>query len=209
MVTKSELGREAIRVEQELLKEAVGCQDQLWAAFGGLNHITFSPVGDFEVSPIILARDRRNELMRSMMLFFTGFSRNASDIAQHQIANMPYRTPQLRGIQTMVGDALRILQEDANLIRSLGELLHESWFLKRELAESVSTPTVDDIYEAARQAGAIGGKLLGAGGGGFMIFLVEPDRRQQVRERLADLIHVPVDIDHDGSKIVLYQPDGL
>ena len=209
MVTKLELGREAIRVEQELLKEAVGCQDQLWAAFGGFNHITFSPAGDFEINPVFLARDRRSELMRAIMLFFTGFSRNASDIAQHQIANIPYRTQQLRRIQTMVGNAMAILQEDANPIRSLGKLLHESWCLKRELTESVSTPAVDDIYEAARRAGAIGGKLLGAGGGGFMMFLVEPDRRQQVRERLADLIHVPVDVDYDGSKIVLYQPDGL
>ena len=209
MISKPELGREAIRVEQELLKEAVGCQDQLWAAFGGFNHITFSAVGDFEVNPIILARDRRSELMQSIMLFFTGFSRNASDIAQHQIANIPHRTQQLRSIQTMVAEALTILQEDANPIRSLGELLHESWCLKRELAESVSTPTVDDIYDAARRAGATGGKLLGAGGGGFIMFLVESDRRQQVRQRLADLIHVPVDIDFDGSKIVLYQPDGL
>jgi D-glycero-alpha-D-manno-heptose-7-phosphate kinase len=209
MVTKLELGCEAIRVEQELLKEAVGCQDQLWAAFGGFNHITFSPAGDFEINPILLARDRRSELMQSVMLFFTGFSRNASDIAQHQIANIPNRTQQLRGIQAMVGDALTVLREDANPIRSLGELLHESWRLKRELAEHVSTPVVDEIYGAARRAGAIGGKLLGAGGGGFMMFLVEPDRRQQLRERLADLIHVPVDIDYDGSKIVLYQPDGL
>jgi D-glycero-alpha-D-manno-heptose-7-phosphate kinase len=209
MVTKSELGRMAIRVEQDLLKEAVGCQDQLWAAFGGLNHITFPPTGDFEVNPIVLARDRRSQLMQSIMLFFTGFSRYASEIAQHQIANMPYRTQQLRAIQSMVGDALTILQSDSSFIRSLGELLHESWRLKRELAEDVSTPAVDEIYEAARAAGAIGGKLLGAGGGGFMMFLVEPERRQHLRERLADLIHVPVDIDHDGSKIVLYQPDGL
>jgi D-glycero-alpha-D-manno-heptose-7-phosphate kinase len=209
MVTKLELGREAIRVEQELLREAVGCQDQLWAAFGGFNHITFSPAGDFEINPILLARDRRSELMQSVMLFFTGFSRNASDIAEHQIANIPYRTQQLRAIQAFVGDALAILQEDRSPVRSLGELLHESWRLKRELAERVSTPVVDEIYEAARRAGAIGGKLLGAGGGGFMMFLVERDKRQQVRERLADLIYVPADIDFDGSKIVLYQPDGL
>ena len=209
MVTKSELGREAIRVEQELLKEAVGCQDQLWAAFGGFNHITFSPAGNFEINPIILAPERRRQLMQSMMMFFTGFSRNASDIAQHQIANMPYRTQQLRGIQSMVGDAMAILREGANPVRSLGELLHEGWCLKRELAESVSTPIVDEIYEAARDAGAIGGKLLGAGGGGFMVFLVEPERQQHVRERLARFIYAPVDIDHDGSKIVLYHPDGL
>jgi D-glycero-alpha-D-manno-heptose-7-phosphate kinase len=209
MVSNSELAREAIRVEQELLKEAVGCQDQLWAAFGGFNHITFSPAGNFEINPIILAPDRRRLLMQSMMMFFTGFSRNASDIAQHQIANMPYRTQQLRGIQSMVGDALAILRENADPIRGLGELLHEGWCLKRELAENVSTPVIDGMYEAAREAGAIGGKLLGAGGGGFMVFLVEQERQQNVRKRLARFIHVPVDIDHDGSKIVLYQPEGL
>jgi D-glycero-alpha-D-manno-heptose-7-phosphate kinase len=147
--------------------------------------------------------------MQSIMMFFTGFSRYASDIAQHQIANMPNRTQQLRGIHSMVGDAVRILREDANLVRALGELLHEGWLLKRELAENVSTPIVDEIYSAARDAGAIGGKLLGAGGGGFMMFLVEPEKQQNVRARLARLIHVPVDVDHDGSKIVLYQPDGL
>ena len=209
MVTKSELCGEAIRVEQDLLKEAVGCQDQLWAAFGGFNHITFSPAGNFEINPIILAPERRRQLMQSIMMFFTGFSRNASDIAQHQIANMPFRTQQLRGIQSMVADAVAILREDANPVRSLGKLLHEGWCLKRELAESVSTPIVDEIYEAAREAGAIGGKLLGAGGGGFMVFLVEPERQQHVRERLARFIYAPVDIDHDGSKIVLYHPDGL
>jgi D-glycero-alpha-D-manno-heptose-7-phosphate kinase len=110
MITKSELGREAIRVEQEVLKEAVGCQDQLWAAFGGFNHIKFSPAGDFEVNPIILDADRRNELMQSVMMFFSGFSRYASDIAQHQIANMPRRTQQLSSIQAMVEDALTILK---------------------------------------------------------------------------------------------------
>jgi D-glycero-alpha-D-manno-heptose-7-phosphate kinase len=209
MVTNSQLAREAIRVEQELLRESVGCQDQLWAAFGGFNHITFSAAGNFEINPIILAPDRRRLLMQSMMMFFTGFSRNASDIAQYQIANMPYRTQQLRGIQSMVGDALVILRENADPIRGLGELLHEGWRLKRELAENVSTPVVDEMYEAAREAGAIGGKLLGAGGGGFMVFLVEQERQQNVRERLAKFIHVPVDIDHDGSKIVLYQPEGL
>lgn len=209
MVTKSELGRGAIRVEQELLQEAVGCQDQLWAAFGGFNHITFSPAGNFDISPIVLAPDRRCRLMQSVMMFFTGFSRYASDVAQHQIANMPNRTQQLRGIHSMVGDAVRILREDADPVPSLGELLHEGWCLKRELAETVTTPIVDEIYAAARDAGAIGGKLLGAGGGGFMVFLVEPEKQQFVRARLARFIHVPVDIDHDGSKIVLYQPDGL
>jgi D-glycero-alpha-D-manno-heptose-7-phosphate kinase len=208
MMTKLELAREAIRIEQEVLKEAVGCQDQLWAAFGGFNHIMFSPAGDFVIDPIILAASRRHELMESVMMFFTGFSRYASDIAQHQLQNMPRRTRQLHSIQTMVGDALAILRDGRQLTRELGRLLHESWLLKRELADSVSTPAIDEIYAAAREAGAIGGKLLGAGGGGFMIFLVEPERRHHVRERLARLIHVPVGVDPEGSKIVLYQPDG-
>jgi D-glycero-alpha-D-manno-heptose-7-phosphate kinase len=109
----------------------------------------------------------------------------------------------------MVEDALAILKNGREVTRALGKLLHESWQLKRELSDSVSTPEIDDIYAAAREAGAIGGKLLGAGGGGFIIFLVEPERRRQVRERLAKLIHVPVDVDYEGSKIVLYQPNGL
>jgi D-glycero-alpha-D-manno-heptose-7-phosphate kinase len=209
MTTKLQLGREAIRVEQEVLKESVGCQDQLWAAFGGLNHITFSPAGDFGIQPIILDPSRRRELMQSVMMFFTGFSRHASDIAQNQITNIPQRTRQLHGIQGMVEEALVILQGRRQLPRALGELLHESWRLKRELADNVSTPAIDEIYAAARQAGAIGGKLLGAGGGGFIVFLVEPERRQQVRERLAKLIHVPIDVDYEGSKIVIYQPNGL
>jgi D-glycero-alpha-D-manno-heptose-7-phosphate kinase len=209
MATKLELGREAIHVEQEVLKESVGCQDQLWAAFGGFNHITFSPSGDFVVNPIILDPARRRELMQSVMMFFTGFSRYASNIAQHQIANMSQRSRQLHGIQAMVEEALTVLKGGNDVTRSLGQLLHESWQLKRELADSVSTPAIDDIYAAAREAGAIGGKLLGAGGGGFIIFLVEPELRQKVRERLAKLIYVPVDVDFDGSKIVLYQPNGL
>jgi D-glycero-alpha-D-manno-heptose-7-phosphate kinase len=209
MATKLELGREAIRLERDVLKEAVGCQDQLWAAFGGFNHITFSPAGNFMVSPVILDPNRQRELMQSVMMFFTGFSRYASHIAQHQITNIPKRARQLHGIQARVQDAVTVLKDGCDITRPLGELLDESWQLKRELADSVSTPAIDEIYAAAREAGAVGGKLLGAGGGGFMIFLVEPDRRQQVRERLAKLIHVPIDVDYDGSKIVLYQPNGL
>ena len=209
MVSKSALGREAIRIEQEVLKENVGSQDQLWASYGGFNRIDFSQDGSFVVSPIALPPTRREEIGRSLMLFFTGFSRFSSDFAQDQIANLGSRQSQLRTLRGMVDSAIDILGNPHTPLRGLGELLHDSWRLKRELADGVSNSQIDEIYEAGCAAGAIGGKLLGAGGGGFMVFLVDPDKREAVRERLKKLIHVSIGFDIDGSKIVLYQPDGL
>jgi len=209
MVGKRELGMEAIRIEQNVLKESVGCQDQLWAAFGGLNHIEFFPDGEFAVSPLILPPGRREELQQSLMLFFTGFSRFSSDFAQDQLNNINQRKTQLRAMHGMVNSAIDILRNVRTPIRELGELLHQSWEFKRELADSVSNSKIDEIYEAGRAAGAIGGKLLGAGGGGFMVFMVEPERREAVREKLKNLIHVSIAFDSEGSRIVLYQPNGL
>jgi D-glycero-alpha-D-manno-heptose-7-phosphate kinase len=209
MISKRDLAREAIRIEQDVLKENVGSQDQLWAAYGGFNRIDFHRDGTFSMAPMILPPERKDEFERSIMLFFTGHSRFASDFAKDQIKNMNSRKSQLRTIRSMVDNAIDVLLDKNTLLRELGQLLHDSWRLKRELADSVSNGPIDEIYEAGRDAGAIGGKLLGAGGGGFMMFLVEPDKRKQVRERLKNLIHVNVRIDHDGSKIVLYQPDGL
>ncbi len=209
MVSKRELATEAIRMEQDVLKEHVGSQDQLWAAYGGLNRIDFHRDGSFAVTPVILSPQRRDELTRSIMLFFTGFSRFASDFAQEKINNMNSRKSQLRTIRSMVDSAIDMLRDPKTPVRELGDLLHDSWRLKRELAENISNAQIDEIYQAGREAGAIGGKLLGAGGGGFMLFLVDPEKREQVRERLQNLIHVSVGFDNDGSKIVLYQPDGL
>jgi D-glycero-alpha-D-manno-heptose-7-phosphate kinase len=209
MIAKRELGRAAIRIEQEILKENVGCQDQLWAAYGGLNRIDFLPDDTFAVTPLILPPARRAELRDSIMLFFTGFPRFASDIARDQLDNMAWRTSQLHEIRAMVDAAVGILNDPNRPLRELGVLLHESWRLKRELADSVSNPHIDDIYQTGLAAGAIGGKLLGAGGGGFMVFLVDPENRERVRERLKDLICVSVGFDNDGSRIVLYQPEGL
>ncbi len=209
MIAKRELGRAAIRLEQEVLKENVGCQDQLWAAYGGLNRIDFRPDDTFTVTPVILPPGRRAELRNSIMLFFTGFPRFASDIARDQLDNMGRCTCQLRAIRDMVDAAVGILIDPNRPLRELGALLHESWRLKRELSNSVSNTHIDDIYQAGLDGGAIGGKLLGAGGGGFMVFLVDPENRERVRERLKDLIHVSVGFDNDGSRIVLYQPEGL
>jgi D-glycero-alpha-D-manno-heptose-7-phosphate kinase len=209
MVSKRDLATQAIRMEQEVLQENVGSQDQLWAAYGGFNRIDFHCDGSFAVAPIMLPRERRDEFTRSIMLFFTGFTRFASDFAEEKIKNMNNRKSQLRTIRSMVDSAIDMLTDPKTPVRELGDLLHDSWRLKRELAENVSNPQIDEIYEAGREAGAIGGKLLGAGGGGFMLFLVDPEKREHVRERLKNLIHVSVGFDTDGSKIVLYQPNGL
>ena len=209
MIAKRELGRAAIRIEQQVLRENVGCQDQLWAAYGGLNRIDFLPDDTFTVTPVILPPSRRAELRNSIMLFFTGFARCASDIAREQLGNMGRRTCQLRAIRDLVEAAVGILIDPNRPLRELGALLHESWRLKRELSNSVSNAHIDDIYQAGLDAGAIGGKLLGAGGGGFMVFVVDPENREHVRQRLKKLIHVSVGFDNDGSRIVLYQPEGL
>jgi D-glycero-alpha-D-manno-heptose-7-phosphate kinase len=209
MISKRDLGREAIRIEQNVLKEDVGCQDQVWAAYGGFNRIDFHPDGGFTVAPFILPPARLAELSQSLMLFFTGFSRFATDFAQDQIKNMNSRKNQLRMIRSLVDSAADILLDPKTPLRELGELLHQSWQLKRELADSVSNSQIDEIYNAGREAGAIGGKLLGAGGGGFMVLLVDPERRQQVRERLKKLVQVNIGFDLDGSKIIVYQPDQM
>jgi D-glycero-alpha-D-manno-heptose-7-phosphate kinase len=209
MMSKRDLAREAIRIEQEVLKEDVGSQDQLWAAYGGFNRIEFFPDGTFSVTPIVMPPQRRDDLQQSLMLFFTGFSRFATDFAQDQIKNIGNRTSQLKTMRSMVDTAVDIVTNPKTPLRELGDLLDASWQLKRELADTVSNPQLDEIYAAGREAGASGGKLLGAGGGGFMVFLVDPEKRQKVRDRLKKLIHVDVGIDTDGSKIVLYQPSGL
>lgn len=209
MVAPQELAREAIHIEQDVIKESVGCQDQLWAAFGGVNRIDFRRDGEFVVTPVILKPERRTELQQSMMLFFTGFSRFASDFAQNQINNVGKHQRELADMQAMVDRGLEILGDDKTPIRDLGKLLHDSWMLKRQLADGLSNPDIDSIYEAGRAAGATGGKLLGAGGGGFILFIAEPGARERVCESLKHLVHVNFDFDHQGSKIVVYQPNGL
>jgi D-glycero-alpha-D-manno-heptose-7-phosphate kinase len=209
MRTDRELAKEAIHVEQDVLMEKVGCQDQIWAAYGGFNRIEFLRDGGFNVAPIVISPERRAELVGSIMMFFTGFSRFSSDFAHEQLKNLSNRRSQLNDIRAIVDRAFDILRDNNMPLRDLGEMMHDSWRLKRELADTVSNSQIDEIYEAGRAAGAIGGKLLGAGGGGFMVFFVEPDKREKLRERFKHLIQVSVDIESEGSKIVVYQPDGI
>ena len=209
MTSKKELADEAIRIEQEVMKEAVGSQDQIWAAYGGLNRIDFNKDDSYEVSPMIMSAQNRRELQSSFMLFFTGFSRFASVLAEKQIANFDKKEKELRTLRSFCDDANSILLQKENIVAELGKLMHEGWMLKRDLADGVTTPAIDDIYNAGREAGALGGKLLGAGGGGFMLFLVEPDKQKAVREKLKDFIHVNFEIDTGGSKIVVFEPDEI
>jgi len=209
MTSKRELAREAIRIEHHVINEKVGCQDQIWAAYGGLNRIDFLKTGEFDVQPAMVSRERRDELQDHLLLVFTGLSRLAPVMAEKQIDNIDAKEKQLSTMLSMVAEAENILHDDSRSMRDLGALLQESWQLKRELADGVSTPLVDEIFDAAMGAGASGGKLLGAGGGGFMLFIVEPDRQARVREALKDLVAVKIAIDNVGSKIVVYEPDGL
>ena len=208
-VSKDELANQAIHVEQEVIREAVGSQDQVSAAFGGFNHVRFRQEGGFDVAPIILPRERIAELQRHLMLCFTGLSRYASEVAKSTIANLAVREVELRRMADMVDEAIRILATPSTPIVEFGRLLDEAWRHKRKLSEKISTSEVDGFYETARSAGAIGGKLMGAGGGGFMLLFVPPELQAKVRSRLAKLVHVPFAFESGGSRVVLYQPNGL
>jgi D-glycero-alpha-D-manno-heptose-7-phosphate kinase len=207
MVSKEDLAKEAIRIEQDVMKEAVGSQDQIWAAYGGLNRLDFNRDDTFDVQPLIMKPDNKKALQGSLMLFFTGFSRYASQIAQKQIDNFGRKQKELATLGQLADEVTNILSGEGDVVGDIGNMMHEAWALKRELADGVTTPAVDGIYAAGREAGALGGKLLGAGGGGFMLFVVKPEDRQKVRERLKDLIHVSFDFDTSGSKIVVFDPD--
>ncbi|MSQ55555.1 MAG: kinase [Betaproteobacteria bacterium] len=208
-VTKQELAAQAIHVEQDLIREAVGSQDQVSAAYGGFNRIEFRTDDTFGVEPVVLPKGRVEELQERMMLCFTGLSRNAPEIARGQIANFAARAAELTAMRAMVGEAMALLRDASKPLARFGRMLDESWQQKRRLSDKVSTPEVDAIYERAKKRGALGGKLLGAGGGGFMLLFAEPDAHAGIREALPGLVHVPMRFEGEGSKVVLYQPSGL
>ena len=207
--SKEELAENAIHIEQKIINENVGSQDQISAAFGGFNRIEFRENGTFHVSPVILTRDRLHELQSHLMLCFTGFSRIASEIAKSKIENFKNREVELKLMREMVDEAIHMLQDTKIRIEEFGKLLHQSWLYKRSLSDKVTTPEIDFLYDEAMRAGAMGGKILGAGGGGFLLLFVKPDLQPQVRERLRHLIHVPFEFEDSGSRVVLYQPNGL
>lgn len=204
-----ELARLAIHIEQNVIKEAVGSQDQISAAYGGFNRIDFHTDGNFQVSPLILSSERSTRFQQHLMLYFTGFSRYAPEIAKSKISNFSNKVNELKTMRDMVEEALGILQNERQDLLEFGHLLHRAWEYKRGLSDKVTTPAIDMIYEKALQAGALGGKLLGAGGGGFILLFAEPEKQAMVQAALSSLIRVPFQFEYQGSRIVLYQPNGL
>lgn len=209
MVSQEQLAKEAIDIEQNKLLENVGSQDQISAAYGGFNRITFHNDDSFDVEPLMISNERKELLNSHLMLFFTGFSRIADSIAKSKIENFSNRKEELSNISKMVDLGIDMLTSSQASISDFGLLLDEAWSNKRALSNQVSNPQIDAIYSKAKAAGAIGGKILGAGGGGFMLLFVPLGQQASVRNALSDLVHVPFKFDNSGSRVVLYQPDGL
>jgi len=203
--TKMELAKEAIMVEQEILKEHVGCQDQVIAAHGGLCRLDFSPNWKIGVIPIIVSPERLEYFQSHLMLFFTGFSRSASEIAKEQIKRTKERKSELQALYQMVNEGISLLVCQGSL-DDFGRLLHESWTIKRRLTSKISSPVIDEIYDSARKAGAIGGKLLGAGGGGFLLLFAIPEFHSRIKQALSKFLKIPFAFENSGSQIILYQP---
>jgi len=205
MPTKERLAEEAILIEQKKCKENVGCQDQTLAAYGGFNYIEFGGSSHLRIRKVTIPSDRMGLLQDHLMMFFTGFSRQASEIAAHQIRNIPKKKKELERMYKMTHQAMSILTEGK--LDDFGKLLDESWRIKRELSDKVSSPHIDEMYEAALQAGATGGKLLGAGGGGFVLIFARPEKQKKIREKLKKFLEIPFRFEDLGSQIIFYQPN--
>ncbi|MFA4905593.1 MAG: kinase [Candidatus Margulisiibacteriota bacterium] len=207
MATKRQLALNAIYIEQERIKENVGSQDQTLSAFGGLNHVIFGGERKILVQHVPLNREKMAFFQSHFMLFFSGFSRMASEIASEQIRKTPEKGKELIRMREMVEEGLSIITGEPSAYEDFGRLLNESWRVKRSLTSMISTQQIDEIYEAALKAGALGGKLLGAGGGGFMLFFVRPEQQSKVKEALKGLLHVPFNFENLGSQIIYYAPN--
>jgi D-glycero-alpha-D-manno-heptose-7-phosphate kinase len=207
MRDKQALAADAIHVEQDLIQEAVGAQDQVSAAYGGFNRINFQANGAIEVKRILAPPSRLADLEQHLALYFTGFARTASEIAKEQLKATPHRQKELSEILQMVTEAEGIVSNPSRSLDEFGRLLHEGWQIKRTLTQRISNNSIDEIYEAGLSAGALGGKLLGAGGGGFMLFFVPPERKEALRTRLKKLLCVPFAFSSRGSDVAVYEPE--
>ncbi len=206
IVAKRALLLDAIHLEQDLVQENVGSQDQTAAAFGGFNRIEFRGHHDISIHPITVPLARLEALEDRLMLFFTGFSREASKIVAEQITNIPKKHHELEVMRDMVDKAALILHNKQVSLDDFGRLLHETWLMKKSLSSQITNPTIDEIYNAGMASGALGGKLLGAGGGGVMLFYVPQESQERVKNALHDLVHIPFRFEHLGSQVVYHNP---
>ena len=203
---KRKLADDAIYLERELCKEAGGIQDQIAASFGGFNRINFSKDG-YSVNPVIISPERKRQLNDHLMLFFTGFSRFSSDIQKGTEKSMKDKTAELLKMYALVDDAEKILTDESVSLDEFGKLLDYTWKLKRGISSGISTGSIDEQYERAMKAGALGGKLLGAGGGGFLLFYVPIEKQAAVKESLAGQLYVPFKFENEGTKVIYYGPE--
>lgn len=206
LLSKKELAMKAIHIEQDLIQETVGSQDQVAAAYGGFNHILFQKSGDIEVHPMTLPPERVRLLNKHLVLVFTGFQRFAQNIEKDKLETLGSHSDNLARMKQNVAQAIDILNMDRD-IREFGALLNDTWMEKRQLSNRVSDVRIDEMYQYGIKNGAIGGKLLGAGGGGFLLFFVEPAKRENFLKAFSDYVCVPFSFENVGSQVIYYKPD--
>lgn len=205
-VDKRKLSDEAIYLERVLCQEAGGWQDQIAASFGGFNRINFNANG-YEVFPVIISKERKEQLNNNLIMFFTGFTRFSHEIQKVNALDYRAKIIQLKEMRNLVDEAEKILTNQQSDLDEFGRLLDHTWRLKRQTGAAVSTDSIDALYQKGMDAGALGGKLLGAGGGGFLIFYVQPEHRLAVMEAMADLLYIPFKFEDSGTKVIHYTPE--
>lgn len=204
---KKKLADEAIYLERVLCNEAGGWQDQIAASFGGFNRINFGADG-YEVFPIIISPNRKKQLNNNLMMFFTGFTRFSSDIQKvNNVNGTEEKRSKLKKMYNLVDEAEAVLTNNDRNIDEFGELLNETWKLKKGTGNSISTGSIDELYDKGIKAGALGGKLLGAGGGGFLVFYVQPEKQEHVKKAMRDLMYIPFKFEDGGTRVIHYSPE--
>ena len=203
---KKKLADEAIYLERVLCNEAGGWQDQIAASYGGFNRINFNADG-YEVLPIIISPERKKQLNNNLMMFFTGFTRFSSDVQKANSISSNDKKAQLKEMYKLVDEAERILTDKDTDLDEFGRLLDHTWKLKRQTGAAVSTDSIDGLYARGIAAGALGGKLLGAGGGGFLLFYVQPEKQNEVRKAMKDLMYIPFEFENGGTRVIHYTPE--
>ena len=203
---KKKLADAAIYLERELCKEAGGWQDQIAASYGGFNRINFNSDG-YEVLPLIINPERKRQLNNNLMMFFTGFTRFSSDVQKANASNKADKVNQLKEMLALVDEAEKVLVDKQSDLDEFGSLLDHTWRIKRKTGNTVSTNSIDELYDKGLKAGALGGKLLGAGGGGFLVFYVEPDKQEKVKKAMEDLLYIPFEFEDGGTRVIHYSPE--
>ena len=207
-VDKKKLADDAIYLERVLCQEAGGWQDQIAASFGGFNRINFNADG-YEVLPVIISPEKKKQLNQNLLMFFTGFTRFSSDVQKANAAGKENKIAQLKEMLVLVDDAEKVLTDKYSDLDDFGRLLDYTWKLKRQTGASVSTNSIDELYDKGITAGALGGKLLGACGGGFLVFYVQPERQDSVQWAMRDLMRIPFEFEDGGTRVIHYTPENF